>query len=57
METAFDTLAYAENRKAAGVATGADIRDLRRELKRGVNRLLVAIIAVGGLIVATVKLL
>ena len=57
METVFDTLAYAERPKAAGVATGADIRELRRAIERGVNRLLFAIIAVGGLVVAALKLL
>ena len=77
METVFDTLAYAERLKAAGVsaaqanahaealrvalnqgvATKADIRELRMEIERGVNRLLVAIIAVGGLVVAALKLL
>ncbi len=40
-----------------GVATKADIARLETLIERGVNRLLLAILAVGGLIVAAIKLL
>lgn len=40
-----------------GVATKTDIARLETPIKRGVNRLLLAMFAVGGLVVAAIKLL
>ena len=40
-----------------GVATKTDVARLETPIERGVNRLLLAMFAVGGLVVAAIKLL